>query len=186
MVQCMRADAVLCCTIPTVAVWRQGLPVGAPRVWPVSAAHASLHDLVALRAKLRHAAGDAHVATRKEMACSDHSSRRLPLCLPIHLSQLDRPPPSFREHHHIHICPRRVVVGGCRRSAAPAPPPPDAGEVTKATWMTNLLPLMRRMNRWILPSCGDIRSSSRPGSSRRRGEQINHTHTHTHMYICIY
>ncbi|KAK8456146.1 hypothetical protein SEVIR_4G282400v4 [Setaria viridis] len=34
--------------------------------------------------------------------------------------------------------------------------------------MANLLPLIRRMNRWwILPSCGDIRPS-RPASSRRR------------------
>ncbi|KAF8772144.1 hypothetical protein HU200_006142 [Digitaria exilis] len=33
--------------------------------------------------------------------------------------------------------------------------------------MISVLPLVRRMHRWILPSCGDTRPSSRPSSRRR-------------------
>nr|XP_034591034.1 probable serine/threonine-protein kinase PBL17 isoform X1 [Setaria viridis] len=80
------------------------------------------------------------------------------------------PPPSFRPRapSYLYLSPargRRLPSAGRPRTTAAGR---WRGNYKKATWMANLLPLIRRMNRWwILPSCGDIRPS-RPASSRRR------------------
>ncbi|RLN13114.1 serine/threonine-protein kinase [Panicum miliaceum] len=82
-----------------------------------------------------------------------------PPSLFISLPALDPPPRSTPPY----LSPAR----GRRLPTVGRPRHRPAGENASSWMISSLPPLIRKMHRWILPSCGDIRPS-RPSSSRRR------------------